>query len=82
MARFMGTIQGSRGPATRLGHQNLTVRAASWSGAVDVYLYVKNDVDYARVSFVEHHGKGSNYTIYDGPASGAPAGAERRTKII
>ncbi len=83
MARFMGTVQGNHTKtASRLGHQTLTVKAASYSGAVEVILYIKNDVDYARIQFCQHKGAGSTYVLYDGPASGAPAGAERRTKII
>jgi len=83
MARFMGTVRGDRPKeASRLGHRSLTVKAASYSGAVEVILYIKNDVDYARIQFCQHKGAGSDYILYDGPASGAPAGAERRTKII
>jgi hypothetical protein len=82
MARFMGTVRGNRGPATRLGHQTLTVRAASYSGAVEVTLYVEDNIDCARIQFCQHTGNGSVYTLYDGPASGAPVGAARRTKII
>lgn len=82
MARFISTVQGSRGPVTRLGHQTLTIKAASYSGAVEVILYVENGVDYARIQFCQHQGAGSTYVLYDGPASGAPAGARLRTKII
>ena len=52
MAHFRGTIQGSRGQASRLGgaKSGLQAHLGSWYGAVSVQLYVHKDVDYARVS--------------------------------
>ena len=83
MARFMGTMRGnSTKEVSRLGYQTLTLRAASYSGAVEVILYIENNLDYARIQFCQHKGEGSTYVLYDGPASGAPVGAVRRTKII
>lgn len=73
MAHFYGTIQGARGEASRLGHKSsgLSVKAASWQGAVSVYLYHDNGVDCARVSLTTHHNAGVNRVLYDGPVSGA-----------
>jgi hypothetical protein len=41
MAQFRGTVQGVRGPASRLGSKasGLTVVARSWNGEVRVNLY-------------------------------------------
>lgn len=36
MARFRGTLQGSRGAASRLGHSGLTVTANGWDVGVRV----------------------------------------------
>lgn len=72
MAHFYGTIQGSRGEASRLGgkESGLRVYAASWSGAVGVRLYEKDGVDYANVYLTKHHGAGTEKSLYDGPVSG------------
>jgi hypothetical protein len=74
MAHFRGTLQGRGGLASRLGtaKSGLSVKAASWQGAVGVALYVCNGVDYARVSLEPHHGSGTYRVIYDGPVSGGP----------
>jgi hypothetical protein len=76
MAHFYGTIKGGRGEASRLGHKasGLQVKAASWQGAVAVYLYVGTDgVDCARVCLTTHNGAGTQRELYNGPVSGAPA---------
>lgn len=41
MAHFYGTLQGSRGMATRLGGKSggLVTRAAGWGGAIQVHVY-------------------------------------------
>jgi hypothetical protein len=73
MAHFYGTIQGNRGQVSRLGSKEsgFSAYAASWSGAVQISLYERNGVDYARVSLTQHYnGAGSNRVIYDGPISG------------
>ena len=73
MAHFYGTVQGARGEASRLGHKRDGLRtvAASWSGAIEVAAYQREDgVDCARISFRQHHGHGTSRLIYDGPISG------------
>lgn len=70
MAHFLGTVRGNRGEASRLGHSRLTTRAASWQGAVDVELYTKDDIDYARVTLTQHHGHGCYRQLYDGSVDG------------
>jgi len=76
MARFLGTIQGQRGEASRLGSKasGLRVDASSWQGRISVFLYERNGVDMALVRFEMHHGKGTDRKIiYEGPVSGACA---------
>ena len=75
MAHFYGSIQGSRGKASRLGTKTsgLTLVAASWQGAIQTYLYEQDGEDRARVSFIQwHNGAGINKVLYDGPVNGAP----------
>jgi hypothetical protein len=70
MAHFYGTIQGARGQASRLGHKATGLRAvaASYSGAVDVQLYVNSaGIDCARVALKPWHGAGRDAVLYDGP---------------
>ena len=75
MARFYGSLCGSRGEASRLGTKSSGLRtvAASWNGAVEVQLYERDGVDYARVALMPWHGHGAQRELYDGPVSGAPA---------
>lgn len=73
MAHFYGLLQGNRGQASRLGTKasGLSVTAASWSGAIDVDLYERDGVDYARVTLKPWQGQGTRRDLYDGPVSGA-----------
>jgi|TARA_Y100000310_G_scaffold228936_1_gene231284 hypothetical protein len=77
MAHFRGTIQGARGPASRLGDKGtgLHVNAASWEGAVDVRLYEAGGVDMAQVYLRKHNGAGVDRVLYDGPVSGGEESA-------
>jgi len=43
MSNFYGTLQGSRGPATRCGHSNIRAAAQSWNGSVAVVLSYYGD---------------------------------------
>lgn len=73
MAHFYGTIKGTRGEASRLGGKSsgLQTYAASWAGAVRVYLYVNDaGVDMARVSLTKHRGSGLDRELYNGPVGG------------
>lgn len=69
MARFMGTVQGSRGEASRLGGADagITTHAAGWGGAIRVHVYDKDGADWARVEFTHWQGRGGHSPIYDGP---------------
>jgi hypothetical protein len=72
MAHFLGTIQGCRGEASRLGGKGSGLRsvAASWEGSVRVYLTSNNDVDWATVRLEPWQGSGRSVLLYDGPVSG------------
>lgn len=72
MAHFIGKVRGGRGEASRLGHANggLSTIAASYSGAVQVFLSVRDGVDWAHVTLAPWHGAGTTRVIYDGPVSG------------
>jgi len=69
MAHFMGTTQGMRGEASRLGSRDSGLRtcAASWQGSVRTYLYEEDGVDKAKITLEPWHGRGEYRTIYDGP---------------
>lgn len=72
MAHFYGTINGARGQASRLGNKTsgLETVTASWQGAVRTHLYVKDNIDYVRVSLIPWRGAGINQVLYEGPVSG------------
>ena len=71
MAHFLGSIQGSRGEASRLGTKSsgLDVTAASWSGSVRVRLWFDESsaVDHCSVSLSPWHGSGVSVSLYRGP---------------
>ena len=79
MAQFYGMIQGTRGPASRLGDKKsgLEVSAASWSGAISVRLWhdAETGVDMFAVSQGQHHGHGIGEEIAVGIV-GEPVTAE------
>lgn len=69
MARFYGTIQGARGPASRLGHKSLEVTAQSYQGDVIVEFVRggdKYEVDIVTICAAPHVG-GQNIVLYRGP---------------
>jgi hypothetical protein len=77
MSHFYGTIEGSgKTESTRGGSKNsgLITVAASWQGAVSVVLSAEHGPDgmedYAVVSLIPWHGKGSERLLYRGPVSG------------
>lgn len=81
MARFYGTIQGSRGPASRLGHKHLEVNARSYSGDVRVTLYApdaESSTDHVCIAARDHDSSGDTVTLYRGPIRDllAPHGRE------
>lgn len=72
MARFMGSVKGGHGIATRLGHETtgLHTTANGWNGGVDVRLYVnEGGYDCARITLTggSHGADGAVVIIYDGP---------------
>lgn len=74
MAHFYGTLQGSRGQATRCGAQSsgLQTVAASWEGSVHVRLFydAEKSCDMATVSLEPWNGVGTSRVLYHGPVSG------------
>lgn len=66
MAKFYGSVKGARGEATRLGHKELETIAASWKGAVSVYLYEADGETRYRVSQRPWHGQGVDKVIAEG----------------
>lgn len=71
MAKFMGTVRGERGEATRLGHGSMTVVAASWKGAVECHMYADERSGEIRVNIRTKpwHGTGEHKLIFDGRLS-------------
>lgn len=69
MARFYGSVKGSRGEAHRLGgaSSGLHTCAASYSGSVHVRLYDKDGEDWCSVSLGRWHGAGIESNLYTGP---------------
>jgi hypothetical protein len=76
VARYYGTIQGARGPASRLGHANsgLNVTAQSYTGDIVVNLMAgpdPDDTDPRGVDMVSiyarPHGGGTGVYLYFGP---------------
>jgi len=72
MSHFYGTIQGSRGKATRAGtpSSGLFTETASYDGCVEVTLTVRDGVDWAHVCLKPWRGTGVHRSIYDGPVGG------------
>jgi len=75
MAHFIGSVQGQRGEASRLGGKKsgLTAYAASWQGGVRVSLYYDETTgkDRVCVALAKHYGAGSDHVIYEGPVDGS-----------
>lgn len=69
MARFYGSVQGSRGKATRLGgaSSGLTTVAAGWQGGVSVTLFDEDGIDMCHVETIPWNGAGQTKTLYRGP---------------
>ena len=74
MARFYGTLQGARGPTSRLGHANtgLRVTAQSFSGDIVVNLLAVPDddggADWVSIRACAH-GSGAGVILYYGPVN-------------
>ena len=69
MSHFYGTLQGSRGQATRCGTKNsgMEVVAASWNGAVRISLHTSDDgTDYYTVVLDQWRGAGEYQILAQG----------------
>ena len=71
MARFIGTVQGNKGEAHRLGHKKggIVAHVASWTGGVEVQVYV-DDNDQDRVRVTQTRGSKNRTSVkilYEGP---------------
>lgn len=62
MARFMGTVQGSRGEASRLGHGQLVGRVNGWDCGVTVNAATKDDKENEFLVFVTGGSRGRRPT--------------------
>lgn len=75
MAQFMGTLQGQRGPTSRLGSKKSGLQANinGWHGGVFVSLFVgDNGEDCARIVLTNGSGgdSGPCVVVYYGPLNG------------
>jgi hypothetical protein len=74
MAQFFATIQGAKGPTSRLGtaYSGIITSTKSWQGEVNVSMYTSMNqptIDFVRVTLGAHN-HGPALTLYDGPAGG------------
>ena len=61
MSKFYGTLQGkAKTVATRCGTRNsgITARAASWAGAIEVYVFERDGKECFEVKQIPWHGRG------------------------
>ena len=68
MSALYGTIEGTKGKATRCGHRELVTHSACWNGAVKVALQhdkKTNSTSY-RVELVPWRGAGENRLLAEG----------------
>lgn len=67
MSHFYGTLQGSRGQATRCGAKSggLTTRAAGWGGCIRTHVWHddKTGLDMYRVTMTPWHGSGGRERV-------------------
>lgn len=63
MSHFYGTLQGSRGEATRCGtkRSGVTTYAAGWGGAIRVYVYHDEDTGEDRFTVHQVSWRGNGY---------------------
>ena len=78
MARFLGSVQGSRGETSRLGDaaSGLRTIASSGIGAVEVQLIDCDGTDWVTVSLLQWYGIEAARVLYNGPVSGRRCFAE------
>jgi len=79
MARFYGTVQGSRGEAYRVGHSThgLRVTAQSFSGDLVIELFDHEGEDHVRIA-ARGHGEMTGAPIYTGPINDLRRGTWRK----
>ena len=74
MSHFYGTLEGSRGEATRCGTKDSGMQAiaAGWGGAIRVDVYRQDGVDQYRVTLEPWRGSGGDYrTLAEGVLNSA-----------
>ena len=71
MAQYRGTIEGSRGQASRLGAKTsgLTTTTKSWTTETTVYYYWDETAQEDCVRITVRKMYGNEVTIFDGPES-------------
>lgn len=83
MSHFYGTLQGSRGEATRCGTKNsgVTTHAPGWRGAIRVDVYERDGVDRFDVVRQAWQGSGGNsVTLASGELDSQDGAIERPAK--
>lgn len=84
MAHFYGTLNGSRGEASRCGDKGsgFVAVAASWAGAIRTELFIDaQGRDSFRVLEVEWEGKGQRRLLAEGVLGGVPVPGKYATAI-
>ena len=69
MSQFYGTVDGSRGQATRQGTKasGIVTKAASWAGGIQTHLFEdRNGAERYRVEAIRWHGHGESFIIAEG----------------
>lgn len=70
MSHFYGTLQGTRGKATRCGHKGsgMTTQAAGWGGAIETRVYhdKATGLDCFEVRMIQWRGAGDSVVIAAG----------------
>lgn len=79
MSAFYGTLQGSRGQATRCGTRGSGIKASaqSWQGSIIVYLDGDPDAPDVEIRIATGSASGGGFPLWSGPLSEltkAPAG--------
>lgn len=65
MSHFYGTLQGSRGQATRCGTRSsgVVTEAAGWKGCVETYVFEKDGLDMFEVRLKPWQYSGGEYQV-------------------
>lgn len=74
MAAYIGSVEGSRGPARRMGGEASGVSSAlaGWNGGVITHLNTRDGIPWLRIELVTHRGQGRQGVVYDGPLADIP----------